>query len=290
MDEPIRQALQAGEAAGARYALVPPRQAVMGPAGEQLASRVGSSIEFMEHREYRPGDDIRRIDWSAYARTDRLIVRQYRDEVSPHVDLLIDGSRSMALAGSPKAEAAMGVAAALATASSNSGLTCAVWVAGVTLQPIARGREHPGGWPVPAFDGREPLGAVLAASPVPLRRQGVRALVSDLLFAGSPLATLRRLSEGAAQLVVVQVLAEGDLQPPRHGNVRLVDAETGMQRELFIDEPARQRYRQRLEAHEAEWALACRQVGAVMVRLVAERVVAGWPLTELVREQVLRVV
>lgn len=288
MDESMRQALQAGEAAGARYALVPPRQAVTGPAGEQLASHAGSSIDFMEHREYRPGDDIRRIDWSAYARTDRLIVKQYRDEVSPHVDLLLDGSRSMALAETPKARAAVGVAAALATSAANSGFTGAVWMAGATLRPIAGGRASPRGWMLPAFDGREPLGEVLAASPTPFRRQSVRALVSDLLFAGSPRSTLRRLSEGAAQLVVVQVLAQADITPPRHGNLRVVDAETGAQRELFIDEPARERYRQRFEAHEAQWRQACRELGAVMVRLVAETVVEDWSLTELVREQVLR--
>jgi uncharacterized protein (DUF58 family) len=88
-----------GEQIGSRYALTMPRRVPMGLAGSQVGHHAGSSLEFKEHREYMPGDDLRRIDWSAYARSDRLHVMLYREEVSPHVDLLLDGSASMALTG-----------------------------------------------------------------------------------------------------------------------------------------------------------------------------------------------
>ncbi len=81
MDDRIRQYLITGEQVGARYSLAAPRNAPSGAAGAQLGRSIGSSLEFMDHREYQPGDDLRRIDWSAYARSDNLTVRLYREEV-----------------------------------------------------------------------------------------------------------------------------------------------------------------------------------------------------------------
>ena len=105
-----------GYQAGMGYALLRPRRTPAGLIGEQLGSNIGSSIEFMDYREYTPGDDLRRVDWSVYGRTDRLVVKLYREEVTPHLDVLIDASKSMALSGSAKSSATLGLAAALSAA------------------------------------------------------------------------------------------------------------------------------------------------------------------------------
>src|SRR5207253_6925536 len=67
---------------------------VAGRSGELLGRGTGSSVEFQEYREYLPGDDVRHVDWAAYARSDALMVRLYRDEISPRTEVLLDGSRS----------------------------------------------------------------------------------------------------------------------------------------------------------------------------------------------------
>ena len=92
MNEAYRQYLIDGERAGARYALTAPRNVPFGRAGSQMGKRPGSSLEFIDHREYQPGDDLRRIDWGGFARSDKLTVKLYRDEVNPHLDVVIDGS------------------------------------------------------------------------------------------------------------------------------------------------------------------------------------------------------
>ena len=56
----------------------------------------GFSVEFTEHRPYMPGDEIRRIDWKAYAKTDRFYVKQYEEETNLKAYLILDASRSMA--------------------------------------------------------------------------------------------------------------------------------------------------------------------------------------------------
>jgi len=56
----------------------------------------GFSVEFSEHREYTPGDNIKDIDWQAYARTDRYVVKQYQEETNLKAHILLDTSGSMA--------------------------------------------------------------------------------------------------------------------------------------------------------------------------------------------------
>ncbi len=103
MNETYRQYLIDGERAGTRYALTAPRNVPFGVAGNQMGKRPGSSLEFIDHRECQPGDDLRRINWSGFARSDKLTVKLYQDEVSSHLDVVIDGSCSIALENSPKA-------------------------------------------------------------------------------------------------------------------------------------------------------------------------------------------
>jgi uncharacterized protein (DUF58 family) len=56
----------------------------------------GFSVEFAQHRQYAPGDDIRFLDWKVYARTDKLYLKQYQKETNLDLVLLVDGSGSMA--------------------------------------------------------------------------------------------------------------------------------------------------------------------------------------------------
>ena len=102
MSNSINSYLLEGQQAGERYRLASTRHSPQGTAGIQLGRLAGESLEFMDHREYQPGDDLRRIDWSAFARSDKMVVNLYRQEVSLHLDLLLDGSRSMGLEGSQK--------------------------------------------------------------------------------------------------------------------------------------------------------------------------------------------
>ncbi|MEO1999754.1 MAG: DUF58 domain-containing protein, partial [Planctomycetaceae bacterium] len=71
-----------------RYQLGLPSTPIRGIAGELLGRGTGSSLEFQEYREYLPGDDVRHLDWAAYARSDSLMVRLYREEVSPITEVL----------------------------------------------------------------------------------------------------------------------------------------------------------------------------------------------------------
>jgi uncharacterized protein (DUF58 family) len=84
--------------------------------GLHRAPYFGASIDFAEHRGYVAGDDIRRVDWRLYARTDRFYVKQYEADTNTNLSVLLDVSRSMSFSsrGIPKIEYGCFVGACLA--------------------------------------------------------------------------------------------------------------------------------------------------------------------------------
>ena len=287
MNASFRSALLAGEQLGQRYALSVPQAALTGLSGAQLARHPGSSLDFQDYREYEPGDDLRRIDWNVFARTDKLTVKLFREEVNPHLDLLIDGSRSMNLEDSRKAEALLKLAAVFATAAENSRCTHTAWLAAGGFQKIPNGTERPSLWDGIHFDGARPLAEEFAVAPPKLRRAGIRVLLGDLFWPGNPSPTLRRLAEGAAAVFVVQVFAQADAEPPEQGNLRMVDSESGEMVEIFVDAMVAQRYRDDLARHQQAWHLACRQMGARMTTLIAEPLLTADSLRSLEETEIL---
>lgn len=287
--------LAAAERAAERYVLTVPRTLTAGLGGIRLGRRAGSSLEFQEYRDYHPGDDPRHLDWSAYGRSDRLIVKLFREEVDPHLDLLVDGSRSMAAetdgeAPSVKAAAAAGLAALLAEAAVRAGFSQSAWLLAEGCRPLGPTNARPRAWDGLSFTARGAFAASFGGAPPPWRRRGVRVLLSDLLWDDEPRTVLSRLARGAAAVVVIQVLSADDAAPAPHGYVTLVDAETGETRDLLVGGAAVERYAAALAEHQRAWREACREIGAVMTTALAERLVEGWPpeeLAELVELEVL---
>lgn len=271
------------------FRLAVPRQAPVGASGGSLGRGAGASLEFMEYREYQPGDDLRHVDWGAYGRTDRLVVKRFREEVTPHLDILLDGSKSMALAGTAKVRAACGLAAALATAAENAGYSHCLWLAGEGCTRLPNSSAPAQAWGGVEFAATTSLPEAMRLMPPAWRRRGARVLISDLLWLGDPRDVLAPLADGAAAAGVVQVLAAGDADPGRPGNVRLVDSETGHETDLLVDALARRRYQQAMAGHQQNWYRAARQAGGTYVALVAEPLVEQWDLQPLVAAQILEV-
>jgi uncharacterized protein (DUF58 family) len=270
MDPSLQQALREGEKLGLRYALQIPQVAASGQVGSRLGRRPGSSIDFQDYREYQPGDDLRFIDWSIYARSDRLNIKLFREEVTPHLDVVLDGSRSMNLEATEKGMAAAKLTALLAVAAANAQCSRAIWLSGEGFQRLANDTHPPSAWDgLQLGSARTPDQSFDILAPK-LRRLGIRVFISDLLWPGNPLTTIRRLREGAAQLFVVQLLARDDATPPEHGSVRLIDSETGEESEIYVDAAVKKQYADNLAQLQQSWDDACRQTGAHLTTMIAE--------------------
>ena len=288
--EHLREYLKEGERAGQRYALRLPRPTPRGATGAAMGQRAGSSLEFKDYRDYQPGDDLRHIDWNAFARSDQLSVKLFREEIMPHMDVVLDASRSMALEGTAKERAALALAALLVTAAANAGFGHAVWLVDSDFRPVPNGSAPPSLWGDFELDHPGSPASVLASGAPPWRPRGVRVLVSDLLWVGEPLLALKQFTEGASAAVVIQLLAESDANPPPDGALRLVDVETDQIREIHVDARIVQRYHEALSRHQQNWHRACRQCGAIFTTLLAEPLLRDWKLNELVAAEFLRVV
>ncbi len=289
MHQRYRQHLVEGEQAGIRYQLASTRRNVFGRVGLYEGVHVGSSLEFKEHRLYEPGDDLRHVDWNAFARSDQLTVKQFHEEVSPHLDLVIDGSRSMDLPGSEKTRACLGLAAMLATAGENAGFSHRAWFCRDECKPVENGTSRASLWQGIDFDFGGDSGDAFSRRPPEWSSRSVRFLISDLLWKQDPLHILAICSRGATLVVVVQLLAKSDADPRGLGHVRLVDHESGEARELRLHDASLRRYHESLARHQQNWHLACRRVGARMLTVIAEDLVADWRPDVLVNAEILTI-
>jgi uncharacterized protein (DUF58 family) len=250
-------------AAAARLRLVAdPRRRRQGE-GARLGSGHGASLEFHDHRAYAPGDDLRHLDWSAYARSGQLMIRRHRKEVSPRLELLLDTSASMAI-DPLKAGLAASLAALLATLAERDGGRPRLWTMGGTPRQLAAPWR-------PALRQSACAGAAgLAAHPGPALAAGAeRILVSDGLCPEGPAAVVKGLGREAGSLCLVQVLTRRELDPLAAGAVRLVDVEGG-EADLVADAAAVAGYKQRLARLQAGWSSALHGRGAGVVTVVAE--------------------
>lgn len=270
-----RESLLAGQALGLRYRLALPRAALRGRNGVRLGVQAGASLDFHDYRDYHPGDDLRHLDWSVYARSDKEVVRLFREEVAPHLDLILDHSRSMRLEGTAKAAAAVSLAAACASAADNAQCSHTVWLAGERVEELTGSRHDPAVWREPDFDSAVSPDVALLNAPPAWRRHGVRVLISDLLWPAEPAAVLRRLADGAAALTVIQLLAREEEAPDWRGPHRLEDVETGGRADLLIDATACAAYGAALARLRDGWSTACRGCGAAFATVTAERMADG---------------
>lgn len=254
-----------------------PRGPHRGRVGDARAASVGASMEIHDFRAYQPGDDLRQVDWNAVARTGELILRVRKEEVAPRVEVVLDGSRSMALTPA-KASRAKELALLACKLAQRQGLEPTLLVTskapqratGMGVVPLVRSAE---------LDAADDLASALRRAP-PLRPCGLRVVVSDLLFEAPMDRLAERLAAGAAGLVLVQLLDAEDEDPAGGQGARLVDIESGEALERVLTPALLEGYRSRLADHQRLIGAAARRVSATWITATA-----ALDVTELVRER-----
>lgn len=271
------------------YQLGLPRTPVAGRSGELLGRGTGSSLEFQEFREYIPGDDIRHVDWSAYARSDTLMVRLYREEISPQTQVLLDGSASMRTGEGAKPLVAKQLAAMFALLCGRLGGRAGVVpliedasARGMGLEGLEMIERLP-------FNSRATMVDLLERNAIPLARQSVRIVISDFMFPHEPERLIRRLAAEASALWVIQLLTAWEAAPTPLGGRRLVDIESAAESDLIVDRKTIAAYQQRLQQLQSELARNCRRVHATFVPLIADKGLEAICREDLCAAEVLRV-
>ncbi|MDR0336123.1 MAG: DUF58 domain-containing protein [Planctomycetaceae bacterium] len=275
------ESLMYGYDLGGRVMFSEPRRILSGELGAQLSRRVGSSLEFMEHRDYFPGDDLRRIDWNAYARGDRLAVKLFREEVYPHIDLLLDVSRSMNLVGSRKGEATYALAGFFSSVAAESRYSFRVFLTDDGCRVLDRSHLTPLEWESFELSATNSPNEALFRQPPEWKPHGIRILVSDFLFNADPALLISRVAEGSAVTILVQLLAEADVEPLERGYCRLTDSENEEELELYVDLGLLENYKRNLARHQDNYRVVARRCGVFCVTVIAEHFLNTGRLDEL---------
>ena len=242
-----------------------------GSGGLRRSRALGSSVEFSDFRQYAPGDDIRRVDWNAYARFDKLFLKLFMEEQQQRVNLIVDASASMDFG---KWEPACQLAQTL-------GYLCLCGGDSVTVYALGGGGERhtrplQGRHCYPelcAFlDGLRPQGRAMIETAVPALRlaggRGASVLIGDLLdgWEKAVLSLLYRKQETS----VLQVWSAAEWDPQLEDAAELVDSETG---ERFLTAGGYEtlrRYRETARAYVEEVASFCRARGVSHGLIVPE--------------------
>jgi len=257
-----------------------------GGAGDRAARRRGGSAEFQDHRPYAAGDDLRRVDWAAFARTGEPVLKLFRAEEDSVLRLLVDASASLGFGTPPKWSVAQRLAAAIGYLGLANGQRTQVFIAreasGRALSRVSTPRRGRSALPALLRDLSEPVaggstdlgravGQLLQLAP----RPGLLVVISDFLDPGAVTRALSHASAAGHQVALLQVLAREELEPSLEGDFSLVDAESNAEVELSLDSAAVDAYLARLTGLIEELRAWCQKHRAGYVRTTNDEALEG---------------
>ncbi|HHH11761.1 MAG TPA: DUF58 domain-containing protein, partial [Sorangium sp.] len=208
---------------------------------ERRTKKTGSGVEFADHRDYAPGDDFRYLDWRAYQRFDKLLIRLFEEEEDLAIYFIVDNSVSMGFNDGDKLRHAKRLCAALAYV----GLANLDRVAIVTASDEISGRMEPTRNKSRIFRVFRFLSAVTAEGQTDLeaacrtfvaqhKRRGLAVLISDLYDPAGFEKGINVLRYNKFEPFVLHLVDERDATPELKGDLVLYDCETGEQREVTV--------------------------------------------------------
>jgi uncharacterized protein (DUF58 family) len=244
---------------------------------ERRTKKSGNGVEFADHRDYQPGDDFRSLDWNAYQRFDRLLVRLYEEEEDLAIYFILDTSASMAFGERARKLAyAKKIVAALAYVGlANLDRVSIVTTSDRVLErmPETRGKARI----FKAFrflkevqaEGVTDLADAMKTFVAQNKRRGLAVLVSDLYDPAGFERGINVLRYNKFDPFVVHVIDPAEARPRLHGDVLVYDCETGAEREVTVTSRVLDRF---AEAHARYLADIERFCATHQVPYVAARV------------------
>jgi uncharacterized protein (DUF58 family) len=231
---------------------------------ERRTKKTGSGVEFADHRDYASGDDFRYLDWSAFQRFERLLVRLYEEEEDLSIYFIVDNSSSMGFGDGAKLRQAKRLCAALAYV----GLANLDRIAIVTAtdeisdrMPSTRGKARI--FRIFRFlrevqaEGHTDLGEAMKTFAAQHKRRGLAVLLSDLYDPAGFERGINVLRYAKFDPFVLHIVDPADAKPDLRGDVRVYDCETGDEREVTVTAKVLERYGQAYQEYLDEIRRFC---------------------------------
>ncbi len=195
----------------------------------------GQSIEFLQHRQYNRGDEIRHIDWKVYARQDRLHIKQYEEETNLRLTLVVDRSASMSYGDGEtnKFDFSASVAASLAYLALRQKDACGLFTFDTAVREIVPAKSNQqqltrilSMLDSVGADGRTDLVRVAREVGQAIPRRGLVVIISDLLGTDKLVEGLRVLRSRGHDVALFHVLHDDEIEFPFNGATRFEGLET----------------------------------------------------------------
>ena len=224
--------------------------------GHNISHFAGPGQEFLDHRQFHHGDDLRAVNWRAYLRLEKLFLKMFQVEPRIPVRLLLDCSNSMTTGGVSKFDYARRLAAAICYVGLVRLDTICIQPFGYDLADsfLSGGGRHRFIPAVNFLQGLKPQGrtnflqvARDFISKYPQR--GMVIIISDFLDDEDCERPLQFLADFGHELMLLQVWGEEDRQPSWEGQLDLTDAETGSTLEIGFDDNSRRVYMEAFDAY-----------------------------------------
>jgi len=244
--------------------------------GHHRSAQRGSSVEFAQHREYVPGDELRHIDWQIFARTDRLVVKEFIEETNLSCHLLVDASESMSFSSVAwtKFDYARWCAASLAylVIRQRDAASIGIFAEDVReVLPPSNG-VHQIGHITSLLENASPEGKTGIANVLRwiggrLSRRGIVCVFSDFFAdVGKVVEGMRRLIHAGHEPILFQILDPQELEFD-YDSLRRLDGLEGMGRIKVDPKAIRSAYREEIRNHQEELARQARVLSCDFVPL-----------------------
>ena len=243
-----------------------------GASGNRKSKVKGSSVEFSDYREYSMGDDFRRVDWNAYGRFDKLFVKLFMEEREAMVNIFIDSSKSMNFGEPKKSIAALRIAGILAFLALNN-------LDRVSLNSIREGTLKKSASLMGRnmfnqcitflqeleFSGKTTLSDAIKKRE--LSSRGISIIISDCFSQGNMDEIIKYLSFKRQQVVIIHILSPEELNPEFSGELRLIDSETGLAKNISVTASILKKYNNQLDLFTNRIKDSCSKMGAAYVQV-----------------------
>lgn len=235
-----------------------------GASGNRKSSAKGMSVEFSDYRDYAPSDDFRRIDWNAYGRFKKLYVKLFMEEKEATIRVIIDNSRSMSYEG--KDMMGLRLAGTFSYLALNN-------LDKVMITPLhsmennkflGKGKNSFGHYinylENISFDYETSSFAKL--KPMDFNSRGITVLISDFFTQDDMDDVIKHLAYRKQQVILLHVLSDNELNPTIDGRLKLIDSESGAEKNLVITPTILKRYEETLLGFTNKLKDICYKYGA----------------------------
>jgi len=238
-------------------------------AGSRRSTHSGKGLDTVGYREYNRGDELKSIDWKAYARIEKLYVRQFEEDKSLTTHILLDASNSMdyASADTTKYEYATMLAAGFAylVTKDNDKFAISTFADDVNIARARRGRKYLLQTIERLEDvklgGKTGIDEITTQYGKAIKSRSLIIIISDFLDDFESIeSAIYRFSYH--DLILVQVLDPTERNLKVHGHSKLVDLETDVNLDTYVSDSFKDEYQEKLEEHINRIQDACSRVGA----------------------------